>query len=35
MDQSDIEVLTGWFRAAARAETIEEFEQAIGLMQMQ
>ena len=27
--------LTGWFRAAAGAKTIEEFEQAIGLVQQQ
>ncbi len=33
MDQGDIEVLTGWFRAAAGAKTIEEFDQAIGLVQ--
>ncbi|MDE7274730.1 MAG: Rpn family recombination-promoting nuclease/putative transposase [Lachnospiraceae bacterium] len=33
MSQTDIEKLRVWHRAAARAKTIEEFEQAIGLVQ--
>ena len=33
MSQTDIEKLRAWLRTAAGAQTIEEFEQAIGLVQ--
>lgn len=33
MSQTDIEVLKTWLKAAARANTMESFEQAIGLVQ--
>lgn len=35
ISQTDIEMLTGWLKAASRAGSIEEFEQATGLVQMQ
>lgn len=34
MSQTDIVVLKGWLKAAARAASIEEFERAAGLAQM-
>ncbi len=32
IEQTDLELLRKWLKAAARAESIEEFEQTIGLM---
>ena len=32
MEQTDLELLRKWLKAAAKAESIEEFEQTIGLM---
>ena len=34
MEQTDLELLRKWHKAAARAESIEEFEQAVGLAQV-
>jgi len=34
MEQTDLELLRRWHKAAANAESIEEFEQAIGLVQV-
>ena len=33
MEQTDLELLKKWLKAAARAKSIEEFEQAVGLVQ--
>ena len=33
MEQTDIKVLSGWLKDAARAESIEAFEKSIGLVQ--
>ena len=35
MSQKDIAVLRNWLKAASKAGSIEEFEQATGLVQMQ
>lgn len=35
MEQTDLELLKKWHKAAARAESIEGFEQAAGIVQMQ
>ena len=35
MEQTDLEILKKWHKTAAKAESIEEFEQAIGLVQVQ
>ena len=32
MEQTDLELLKKWLKAAARAKSIEEFEQAVGLV---
>ena len=32
MEQTDLEVLRSWHRIAAKAESIEAFEQAVGIM---
>ena len=32
MEQTDLELLRKWLKIAAKAESIEEFEQTIGLM---
>ena len=34
MEQTDLEILKKWHKTAAKAESIEEFEQAIGLVQV-
>ena len=34
MEQTDLELLKKWLKAAARAKSIEEFEQAVGLVQV-
>jgi len=34
MKQTDLELLKKWLKEAAKAESIEEFEQAIGLVQI-
>ena len=34
MEQTDLELLKKWHKAAAKAKSIEEFEQAIGLVQV-
>ena len=34
MEQTDLELLKKWHKAAAKAKSIEEFEQTIGLMQV-
>ena len=34
MEQTDLELLRKWHKTAARAKSIEEFEQTIGLMQI-
>ena len=34
MEQTDLELLRKWHKAAAKAESIEEFEQAVGLVQV-
>ena len=34
MEQTDLELLKKWHKAAAKAKSIEEFEQAIGLVQI-
>ena len=34
MEQTDLELLKKWSKAAAKAKSIEEFEQAVGLMQV-
>ena len=33
MEQTDLELLKKWLKAAARAKSIEEFEHAVGLVQ--
>lgn len=33
MSQTDIEVLKTWLKAAARAKSVEDFEQTTGLVQ--
>jgi hypothetical protein len=35
MEQTDITVLSRWHKIAARSESIEEFEEAVGLVQLQ
>ena len=35
LEQNDLELLKKWHKAAARAESIEEFEQTVGLVQVQ
>ena len=35
MEQTDITVLNRWHKIAARSESIEEFEEAVGLVQLQ
>ena len=34
MEQTDLEILKKWLKAAAKAKSIEEFEQAVGLVQV-
>ena len=34
IEQTDLELLRKWLKAAARAKSIEDFEQTIGLMQI-
>ncbi len=34
MEQTDLELLKKWHKAAAKATSIEEFEQAVGLVQV-
>jgi flagellar biosynthesis/type III secretory pathway protein FliH len=34
MEQNDLELLRKWLKVAARAESIEEFERAVGLVQV-
>ncbi len=34
MEQNDLELLRKWHKAAARAESIEEFERTVGLLQI-
>jgi len=34
MEQTDLELLKKWHKAAAKAKSIEEFEQAVGLVQV-
>ena len=34
MEQTDLEILKKWLKAAAKAKSIEEFEQAVGLVQI-
>ena len=34
MEQNDLELLRKWLKIAARAESIEEFERAVGLVQV-
>ena len=34
MEQTDLEILRKWHKKAAKAESIKEFEQAVGLMQV-
>ena len=34
MEQTDLELLRRWHKAAATAESIEEFEQSVGLVQI-
>ena len=34
LEQNDLELLKKWHKAAARAESIEEFEQTVGLVQV-
>ena len=34
MEQTDLELLKKWHKAAAKAASIEEFEQAVGLVQV-
>ncbi len=34
VEQTDLELLRKWLKAAARAKSIEDFEQTIGLMQI-
>ena len=34
MEQTDLELLRKWLKAAAKAKSIEEFEQAVGLLQV-
>ncbi len=34
LQQTDLELLKKWHKAAARAESIEAFEQAVGLVQI-
>ena len=34
MEQKDFEVLRNWLKVAAKAKSIEDFEQAIGLLQI-
>ncbi len=34
IEQTDLELLRKWLKTAARAKSIEEFEQTIGLMQI-
>ncbi len=34
MEQTDLEVLRKWHKMAARADSIKEFEQAVGLLSM-
>ena len=35
MEQTDLELLSKWHKIAARTESIEEFEESIGLVQLQ
>ena len=32
MEQTDLELLKKWLKAAAKAKSLEEFEQAVGLL---
>ena len=34
MEQTDLEILKKWLKAAAKAKSIEEFEEAVGLVQI-
>ncbi len=34
IEQTDLEILKKWLKAAAKAKSIEEFEQAVGLVQV-
>ncbi len=34
MEQMDLELQKKWLKAAAKAKSIEEFEQAVGLVQV-
>jgi len=34
MEQTDLELLKKWLKAAAKAKSIEEFEQTVGLVQV-
>ena len=34
MEQTDITVLSRWHKIAAKSESIEEFEESVGLMQL-
>ena len=34
MEQTDLELLKKWLKAAAKAKSLEEFEEAVGLVQI-
>lgn len=35
MEQKDVKVLSSWLKTAAKAESIAEFEESVGLVQLQ